>query len=193
VAPALIENAGLQSGMPVGPLALTDEVSAELIDKIDRQTQRDLGAAYQQPAGMAVARQMVALGRIGKKAGQGFYDYPAGGKKSLWPGLAAQFAVAATQPAVDKLVQRLLHIQALESARCLEEGVLTTARDADVGSVLGWGFPPFRGGTLSHIHSTGVAAFVAQCDALAALHGTRFTPTPGLRSMADKGESFYRR
>jgi 3-hydroxyacyl-CoA dehydrogenase/enoyl-CoA hydratase/3-hydroxybutyryl-CoA epimerase len=142
---------------------------------------------------MAVARQMVALGRIGKKAGQGFYDYPEGGKKSLWSGLAAQFAVAATQPAVDTLVQRLLHIQALESARCLEEGVLTTARDADVGSLLGWGFPPFRGGTLSHIHSTGLVAFVAQCDALAALHGARFAPSPRLRSMAARGESFYPR
>jgi 3-hydroxyacyl-CoA dehydrogenase/enoyl-CoA hydratase/3-hydroxybutyryl-CoA epimerase len=193
VTPALIENAGLQAGLPVGPLALTDEVSAELVYKIDKQTQSDLGASYQEPAGMAVARQMVALGRIGKKAGQGFYDYPAGGKKSLWPGLAEQFPVAAQQPGVDTLVQRLLHIQALESARCLEEGVLTTARDADVGSVLGWGFPPFRGGTLSHIHSTGVATFVAQCDALAALHGTRFTPTEALRSMAAKGETFYKR
>ncbi len=193
VAPALIEGAGLQAGMPVGPLALTDEVSAELCVKIDRQTQSDLGAAYQKPVGIAVAQQLVSLGRIGKKSGKGFYDYAEGGKKALWPGLAEQFPVAAQQPALDTLVQRLVTIQSVESARCMAEGVVTTARDADVGSVLGWGVPPFSGGTISHIHSTGVAKFVAQCDALAALHGERFKPPQSLRDMAARGESFYTR
>jgi 3-hydroxyacyl-CoA dehydrogenase/enoyl-CoA hydratase/3-hydroxybutyryl-CoA epimerase len=152
-----------------------------------------MGAAYQAPAGIAVARQMVELGRIGKKAGQGFYDYPEGGKKSLWPGLAGLFPVAAEQPALSELVQRMVNIQSLETARCMEEGVLTTARDADVGSVLGWGMPPFRGGTISQIHSVGVAAFVQQCDALAAKFGKRFEPTSRLRAMAAKGECFYTR
>ena len=164
VKPALIENAGLQAGMPVGPLALTDEVSAELVCKVDRQAAADLGAAYQSPAGMAVAQTMVGLGRIGKKAGQGFYDYPPSGKKALWPGLTELFPVVARQPDLDELVQRLINIQSLETARCMEEGVLTRAQDADVGSVLGWGFPAFRGGTLSHIHSVGLASFVQQCD-----------------------------
>jgi 3-hydroxyacyl-CoA dehydrogenase/enoyl-CoA hydratase/3-hydroxybutyryl-CoA epimerase len=113
VAPALIENAGLQAGMPVGPLALTDEISAELCVRVDRQTQTDLGAAYQQPVGIAVAQQLVALGRIGKKCGKGFYDYAEGGKKALWNGLAEQFPVAAQQPAPDSLVQRLMTIQSL--------------------------------------------------------------------------------
>jgi 3-hydroxyacyl-CoA dehydrogenase/enoyl-CoA hydratase/3-hydroxybutyryl-CoA epimerase len=193
VAPALIEGAGLQAGMPVGPLALTDEVSAELCVKIDKQTQSDLGTAYQTPVGIAVAQKLVALGRIGKKSGKGFYDYAEGGKKALWPGLAEQFPIAAQQPALDALVQRLVTIQSVESARCMAEGVVTTARDADVGSVLGWGVPPFRGGTISHIHSTGVAIFIAQCDALVALHGERFKPPHSLRDMAARGESFYPR
>ena len=193
VTPTLIESAGLQAGMPVGPLALTDEVSAELCVKVDQQTRSDLGATYRQPVGIEVAQQLVALGRIGKKCGHGFYDYAAGGKKALWPGLAEQFPVAPEQPALDALVQRLVAIQSLESARCLAEGVVTTARDADVGSVLGWGVPPFRGGTISHIHSTGVAAFVGQCDALAALHGERFKPPQSLRDMATRGKSFYSR
>jgi 3-hydroxyacyl-CoA dehydrogenase/enoyl-CoA hydratase/3-hydroxybutyryl-CoA epimerase len=191
VKPALIENAGLQAGMPVGPLALTDEVSAELCVKIDRQTQSDLGAAYHAPVGIAVAQKMVTLGRIGKKAGKGFYDYAEGSKKALWTGLAEQFPVAAQQPTLQALMQRLITIQSVESARCLAEGVVTTARDADVGSVLGWGVPPFSGGTISHIHSTGVAEFVAQCDALAALYGERFKPPQSLRDMAASGESFY--
>jgi 3-hydroxyacyl-CoA dehydrogenase/enoyl-CoA hydratase/3-hydroxybutyryl-CoA epimerase len=193
VKPALIENAGMQAGMPVGPLALTDEVSAELVYKIDKQTQSDLGTTYKAPAGIEVAQKMVALGRIGKKAGQGFYDYPEGGKKRLWSDLDAQFPVAAVQPTLEELVQRLINIQSLETARCMEEGVLTTARDADVGSVLGWGVPPFRGGTISQIHSVGVAAFVQQCDALAAKFGKRFEPPRSLRDMAATGEAFYTR
>ncbi len=191
VKPALIENAGLQAGMPVGPLALTDEVTAELCYKVDKQTQADLGAAYKAPAGIEVIQKMVELGRIGKKAGKGFYDYPEGGKKSLWAGLAELYPVAAQQPALEELVQRLVNIQSLETARCMEEGVVTTARDADVGSILAWGVPPFRGGTIGQIHTVGVAAFVQQCDALAAKFGERFTPTQTLRTMAAKGEAFY--
>ena len=193
VAPQLIESAGLQAGMPVGPLALTDEVSAELIVKIDKQTQADLGAAYRARPGQEVARTIVELGRIGKKAGLGFYDYPQGAKKQLWSGLAQYFPVAATQPTMDELVQRLILVQSVESARCMEEGVLTTARDADVGSILGWGFPPFRGGTISQIQGMGIQAFIAQCEQLAARHGERFSPPQLLRDMAAKGESFYPR
>lgn len=191
IAPALIESAGLQAGMPVGPLALTDEVSAELVYKIEKQTQADLGAAYQAPAGYAAAQRMVELGRLGKKVGQGFYEYPQGGKKFLWPHLVEHFPVAGEQPALEDLVQRLMHRQSIETARCMEEGVVTTARDADIGSILGWGVPPFRGGTIGHIHRIGVAEFVHQCRALAERHGHRFNPPAFLVAMADKGEQFY--
>lgn len=191
VNPALIENAGLQAGMPLGPLVLTDAVSSELIDKIERQTRLDLGDVYAARPGHAVAATMVALGRIGKKAGQGFYDYPPGGKKHLWPGLAEQFPRAAQQPNVQQLVERLIVVQAVETARCMEEGVLTTARDADVGAILGWGFPPFRGGPASLIHSTGIATFIVQCERLAAQYGARFAPPASLKTMLAQGASFY--
>ena len=193
VAPALIENAGLQAGMPVGPLALTDEVSAELVVKIDKQTQQDLGTAYREPVGMAVARRIVELGRIGRKAAEGFYDYPQEGPKRLWPGLAQQFPSARQQPALECLVQRLLVVQSVESARCLQEGVVLSAREADVGSILGWGFPPFLGGTISAIHGAGIAPFLAQCEQLAAQHGERFRAPQLLRDMAGRGESFFER
>lgn len=192
VAPALIENAGLLAGMPVGPLALTDEVSSELIHKITRQTRADFGDAYVARPGEDVAARMVELGRLGRKAGLGYYDYPAsGGKKALWPGLAQEFPLAAEQPDVAALIERLVTVQAVETARCLEERVLTTARDADVGAILGWGFPAFRGGPASYIHGVGVDAFVATCDRLAARHGARFAAPALLREMAAQGRSFY--
>lgn len=192
VAPALIENAGLLAGMPVGPLALTDEVSSELIHKITRQTRADLGDAYVARPGEDVAARMVELGRLGRKAGLGYYDYPAsGGKKALWPGLAQEFPLAAEQPDVAALIERLVTVQAVETVRCLEERVLTMARDADVGAILGWGFPAFRGGPASYIHGVGVDAFVATCDRLAARHGARFAAPALLREMAAQGRSFY--
>lgn len=192
VAPALIESAGLMAGMPVGPLALTDEVSSELIVKIDRQTHADLGAAYQPRPGHEVAAAMVEMGRIGKKAGKGFYEYPQGGKKQLWSGLKEVFPPAAAQPEVQQLIERLIAVQAVETVRCMEEGVLTTARDADVGAILGWGFPPFRGGPLSHIDTLGVAQFAARCADLAQHYGSRFAAPALLTAMAEQGESFYR-
>jgi 3-hydroxyacyl-CoA dehydrogenase/enoyl-CoA hydratase/3-hydroxybutyryl-CoA epimerase len=191
VAPALIEAAGLQAGMPVGPLALTDEISADLCVKIDRQTRADLGERYRAPAGLEAAQKIAGLGRIGRKAGQGFYDYPAEGKKALWPELGVHFSKAAVQPPIDGLVQRLLHIQAIEAARCMAEGVVTTPRDADLGAVLGWGFPAFRGGPIGHIHSLGIERFIEQCEALAGSHGPRFEPPQALRAMAAAGQSFY--
>ncbi len=190
VAPALIENAGLQAGMPVGPLALTDEVSSELIWKIDRQTRLDLGEAYKGRPGHEVAARMVELGRIGKKAGKGFYDYPEGGKKLLWTGLTEWFPRAAVQPDVSAVVERLIVVQAVETARCMDEGVLRSARDADVGAILAWGFPPFRGGPLSMIDNAGAAAFVAQCERLAAAHGDRFAPPAQLKAMAASGAAY---
>ncbi|MBA4282299.1 MAG: 3-hydroxyacyl-CoA dehydrogenase, partial [Ralstonia sp.] len=193
VAPALIENAGLLAGMPVGPLALIDEVSSELIHKVNQQTRADLRAAYIERPGEAVAERMVALGRIGRKAGQGFYDYPEGGRKALWSGLANEYPAAAAQPDVQTLVDRLITVQAVETARCLDERVVTDPRDADVGALLGWGFPAFRGGPVSHIHRVGVGAFVELCDRLAAQHGRRFAPPTLLRDMADQDAAFYER
>jgi 3-hydroxyacyl-CoA dehydrogenase/enoyl-CoA hydratase/3-hydroxybutyryl-CoA epimerase len=194
VNPALIDNAGRMAGMPVGPLALADEVSIDLMHKVRKQTRLDLGQDYKGNAkSEAVIELMVEkLGRIGKKAGKGFYDYPGqGGPKRLWPGLAEHFKPAAEQPGVEEVKQRLLYVQSLETARCLEERVVLDARDADVGAILGWGFPPFLGGPVSQMHTLGVERFVADCDRLAQKHGERFTPPRLLRDMAASGKLFY--
>jgi 3-hydroxyacyl-CoA dehydrogenase / enoyl-CoA hydratase / 3-hydroxybutyryl-CoA epimerase len=193
VLPALIDNAGRMAGMPVGPLALADEVSIELMHKVRKQTRADLGKDYRgNAASDAVIDLMVEkLGRIGKKAGKGFYDYPAEGRKRLWPGLAQHFKPLAAQPGVGAVKQRLLYVQSIETARCLEEKVVLAPRDADVGAILGWGFPPFLGGTVSQMHSIGLDRFIAECDRLAQLHGDRFAPPRLLRDMAASGQAFY--
>jgi 3-hydroxyacyl-CoA dehydrogenase/enoyl-CoA hydratase/3-hydroxybutyryl-CoA epimerase len=192
--PAIIENAGKMAGMPVGPLALADEVSMELMYRVRQQTKKDLGDAYKTDGSEPVLQAMVEkLGRIGKKAGKGFYEYPVDGKKKLWGELSRHFPVKpdTEQPDVQDVIKRLVYIQSVETARCLEEQVVVDVRDADVGSIMGWGFPPFRGGTVSNIDTVGVQPFVTECDALAQKHGARFTPPKLLRDMAADGKSFY--
>ncbi len=148
VAPALIENAARHAGMPVGPLAVVDETSLELPLRIIRQTEQD-DPGFKRPTSTEVMEKMVEdLGRPGRKGGGGFYEYPEGGRKHLWPGLAEHFPFAAQQLSAETVRKRLLYIQALEAARCLEEGVLTHPADGDLGSVLGWSFPTWTGGTL---------------------------------------------
>ncbi|MDK2122827.1 3-hydroxyacyl-CoA dehydrogenase NAD-binding domain-containing protein [Parachitinimonas caeni] len=194
VAPALIEHAGRLAGMPVGPLALTDEVSLELILKVTRQTEQDLGAAFQpKPAYTVIKRLVNDLGRLGRKAGQGFYDYDGEGGKRLWSGLAQEFPLAADQPDVETVKQRLLHVQAVEAAKCLDEGVLRSKRDADIGAILGWGFPACLGGPLSYIDTVGAQRFVAECDALASRYGQRFAVPASLKQMAASGERYHPR
>jgi 3-hydroxyacyl-CoA dehydrogenase/enoyl-CoA hydratase/3-hydroxybutyryl-CoA epimerase len=192
VEPALIESAGKLAGMPVGPLAVSDEVSLELQYKVMSQTREDLGAKYKEPASWPVARRFVEdLKRLGRKSGGGFYDYLEGGKKRLWPGLRQEFKPLEQQPSVDELKTRLLYIQALEAARCYEEGVLRSVHEADLGSILGWGYPAWTGGTLSFIDTVGPARFVAECKRLQKKYGERFKPTKGLLARAQTGEGFY--
>ena len=192
VAPALIDKAGLIAGMPVGPLALTDEVSLELVYKVGKQTQADLGAAYVAPPSAAVVILMIEhFGRLGRKIGKGFYDYRAEGGKRLWTGLKEHFPPRATQTPIEEIIERMIIIQSVETARCLAEKVLRSPQDADVGAILGWGYPPFRGGPIGWIHTLGIEQFVAICERLAGKHGARFAPPPFLRDMAANGERFY--
>jgi 3-hydroxyacyl-CoA dehydrogenase/enoyl-CoA hydratase/3-hydroxybutyryl-CoA epimerase len=134
-------------------------------------------------------------GRFGRKNGKGFYDYPQNGPKRLWPGLADLQETKLDPDTIDvtELKQRLLAIQALEAARCIEEGVVTDVREADVGSILGFGFAPFTGGTISYIDGMGAKAFVDLCSRLAKRYGDRFKPCKLLLNMAKKGETFYGR
>ncbi|HUD52242.1 3-hydroxyacyl-CoA dehydrogenase NAD-binding domain-containing protein [Parvibaculum sp.] len=196
IKPAIIENVGKMTGMPMPPLALNDEVSLDLAYKVREQTKKDLGDKYvAAPADKIVEEMVIGLGRVGKKAGKGFYDYPADGKKKLWPGLAeiAKTSKDIEDVDVEELKKRFLYIQALEAARCFEEGVVTDVRDADVGAILGWGFAPWAGGPLSLIDMVGAKEFVETCDRLAQKYGERFKPTKLLRDMAEKGDTFYAR
>jgi 3-hydroxyacyl-CoA dehydrogenase/enoyl-CoA hydratase/3-hydroxybutyryl-CoA epimerase len=193
---AMIENVGRMAGMPVGPLALNDEVAVDLAWKILKATEADLGPAAVDPRQKTLLEEMVEKrGRYGRKNGKGFYDYPQNGPKRLWRGLADLQPTKLDPDTIDigELKSRLLAMQALETARCIEEGVVTDMREADVGSILGFGFAPFTGGTISYIDGVGSKAFVALCNKLAKLHGDRFKPCKLLLDMAKKGETFYRR
>ncbi len=192
VAPALIENVARQAGMPVGPLEVMDEVTLELSKHVMEQTREDLGSDYIASAADDVVATMVdELDRRGKRFGQGFYDYPDGGKKHLWSGLNKHFPVSDEQPSADEVRTRLLYSQSLDTVRCLDEGVLTDPADADIGSIFGWGFPAYTGGTLSFIETVGLKEFVAEADRLAGLYGERFAVPDSLREMAEKGQTFY--
>jgi 3-hydroxyacyl-CoA dehydrogenase/enoyl-CoA hydratase/3-hydroxybutyryl-CoA epimerase len=192
VAPALIENAAKLAGFPVGPLALLDEVTIELPWKIVQESAAALGATFVRPAAYEMMRRMLEeVKRPGKRYGKGFYDYPDGGKKRLWPGLAQAFPPAREQPTVERVRTQLLYIQALETVRCLDEGVLAHPADADVGSLLAWGFPSWTGGPLSLIETVGIGQFVATCDELAVTAGPRFTPSSALRDRVRLGTGFY--
>jgi 3-hydroxyacyl-CoA dehydrogenase / enoyl-CoA hydratase / 3-hydroxybutyryl-CoA epimerase len=189
--PALIENAGRQLGMPVGPLAVGDEVSIELGHKIMLAAKKELGDAYIAQPSDAVMARMVELGRLGRKNGKGWYDYPEGGKKHLWPGLEEMFPRTAVQPDVEEVKERLLYRQLVECARCYEEGVLETVEDGDLGAIFGWGFAPWTGGPFSHMDTVGIGHVVAVLERLAARHGDRFAPTVQLQDMAASGAVFY--
>lgn len=193
VNPALIENAGKMAGMPVGPLAVGDEVALDLSYKVGMATRKALGDKYvSSPADGFVEKMVVDLERFGRKNGKGNYVYPEdGGRKYLWPGLADHFPVADEQPTVDEVKSRFMVRQAVEAARCFEEGVLIDASSGDIGAIFGWGFAPFLGGPFSFIDTMGVAEFVREADRLAQAYGPRFTPPQMLRDMAEKGESFY--
>lgn len=197
VPPAMIENAAKMAGMPVGPLSLNDETAIDLGLKIIRATKAQLGEKAVDPDQEKLVVDLVEKhGRLGRKNGKGFYDYPeAKGPKKLWPGLA-EFAKAKLDPdAIDvqELKHRLLVTQALEAARTVEDGIIVDPREADVGSIIGFGFAPYTGGVLSYIDFMGVKNFVALCEKLAARHGPRFAPNALLKDMAAKGETFYGR
>jgi 3-hydroxyacyl-CoA dehydrogenase/enoyl-CoA hydratase/3-hydroxybutyryl-CoA epimerase len=192
IAPALIENAGKAVGMPVGPLAVADEVGIDLIHHIMTQTIEDLGVekAGNQTTFSVSDLFVNQLGRLGKKAGKGFYDYPPQGLKCLSDELGRQFPLKAEQPDVELLKRRLITIQVLETIRCFEEGIVTTVRDADVGSILAWGFPPYTGGALSYVDFRGVANFMNDCRELEKLYGKRFAAPAILKTMARENRGF---
>lgn len=193
---AMIENAAKAAGMPVGPLALTDETAIDLAQKIMKQTIKDLGEKAVDPKQMALINTMVDThGRFGRKNGKGFYDYPAKpAKKKLWPGLKDLYPQLKPEKVdYEELKERLLVTIALEAVRVMEEGIVTDPREADVGSILAFGFAPFTGGALSYIDGIGAKRFVNIAKGLQKKYGAEFKAPKLLLDMAEKGETFYQR
>jgi enoyl-CoA hydratase/carnithine racemase len=198
VPPAMIENVGKMAGMPVGPLSLNDEIAIDLALKILKATEADIGTqAVDQDQKKLLVEMVEKRGRLGRKNGKGFYDYPEKGKgqKKLWPELSTLQPKHLDPDTLDieELKQRFLVVQAVEAARTVEDHVITDPREADVGSILGFGFAPFTGGTLSYIDFMGTKNFVELCHKLEKKYGSRFTPPKLLVDMAAKGETFYGR
>lgn len=192
----MIENAAKAAGMPVGPLALTDETAIDLAQKIMKQTIRDLGDKSVDPRQMALINTLVDThGRFGRKNGKGFYDYPAKpARKKLWPGLKDLYPqLEAEKVDYEELQQRLLVTIALEAARVMEEGIVTDPREADLGSILAFGFAPFTGGALSYIDGIGAREFVRIAKGLQKKYGAEFKAPKLLLDLAEKGETFYQR
>ncbi|ROQ39212.1 3-hydroxyacyl-CoA dehydrogenase/enoyl-CoA hydratase/3-hydroxybutyryl-CoA epimerase [Marinobacter sp. 3-2] len=194
--PASIENAGVLAGMPVGPLAISDEVSMTLMQHIRDQSRKDTEAAggtwNPHPAEAVIDAMVNEHGRKGKAAGAGFYEYPANGKKHLWPELETLFVNAekARTVKLQELKDRILFIQAIETVRCLEEGVLRTVEDANIGSIFGIGYAPWTGGAIQFINQYGVRAFTERASALAETYGERFAPPKLLQEKAETNTPF---
>lgn len=194
VAPLMIDHVGRLIGMPRGPLELTDDVAIDLVDRIAGQRRLLLGETADRRRSDDVIDVLMGEGRFGRKNGRGFYDYDANGAKRVWNGLAERWPVTMPHSSPEltrELRQRLLHRQAVEAARCLAEGVLDDPRHADVGAVLGWGFPRWTGGPISYIEQIGIVQFVRECDALSDRFGERFRPPTQLRDMSIGNRHFY--
>ena len=192
---AVIENAGMQAGMPVGPLAVLDETALSLSVHVMEQTRADYAAEGKSytptPGELLVERMVKEFKRPGRAGGGGFYDYPAGAKKVLWPRLKELFEKPVTAWDLQEVKDRLLYRQAIETARCLSENVLTTVHDANIGSIFGIGFPAWTGGAMQFIYGTGVDAFLARAARLAALHGKGFEVTPQVAETIRKFQPVY--
>ena len=195
--PRSIEVAGLQAGMPVGPLAVQDEVSLSLSMHIIEQTRKDYAAEGktlpEHPGSKVIEKMCKDLGRAGKKSGKGFYEYPvpgaSGQQKSLWPELTKHFPLKEQLPQ-QELIDRLMFAQANEAAKCYAEGVTETVADTNIGSIFGWGFAPFQGGALQFINAYGLENFVKRSKALAKKYGERFKPASIVVKMAKEGRTF---
>ena len=194
VAAPMIETEARKAGMPVGPLAVSDEVSLSLMSHIRQQTAKDLQAEGKavptHPATAVIDLLVNEYKRVGKAAGGGFYEYPSGGQKYLWPELKSRFERPDQRISPQDVRDRLLFIQAIETVRCVEEGVLMSTADANVGSIFGIGFAAWSGGALQFINQYGLNDFIARARYLAEQYGERFTPPALLLEKAAQGDVF---
>ena len=192
--PQEIESAGKKAGMPVGPLAVIDEVNIGLVAGIRNQTRKDLAAEGKKlppgPADPVIDLMTEKLNRLGRANGRGFYEYPDNGKKYLWPELKKHFPPTKNPLSQNKMMERMLFVQVIETIRCYEENVVTSVEDANIGSIFGWGFAPLKGGTLQFVNDYGIQEFEKQAQKLAKKYGERFTPPELLIEMAANNQTF---
>jgi 3-hydroxyacyl-CoA dehydrogenase/enoyl-CoA hydratase/3-hydroxybutyryl-CoA epimerase len=200
ISPVTVERAATQMGFPAPPLAMIDEVSLVLPQKIAAEARKASEAAgagaFVSPAMMVIDTMVEKFDRKGKAAGAGFYDYPSGSPKTLWPGLWEHFVDDAVNPVDDAtfhdLQERFTFVMSLETIKCVQEGVLRSTADANIGSIFGIGFPPLYGGALQYVnnYAGGVPGFATRARELAASYGDRFQPPALLVAKAGKGETF---
>ncbi|MEU9972081.1 3-hydroxyacyl-CoA dehydrogenase NAD-binding domain-containing protein [Streptomyces sp. NPDC051014] len=203
IEPASVEQAAAQAGYPAKVLSLMDELTLTLPQKIRRESKlavEEAGGTWAaHPAEAVVDRMVDEFGRPGRSGGAGFYDYAEDGKRAgLWPGLREHFTKPGHEIPFRDMQERMLFAEALDTVRLLEEGVLTSVADANIGSLFGIGFPGWTGGVLQYVNGydayggadAGLPGFVARARELAETYGDRFTPPALLVEKADRGETF---
>ena len=192
--PQTIEDAGKQAGYPVGPLAVIDEINIGLVANIRDQTWRDLESEGKEfptgPWDQVIDFMIKKAKRTGRASGGGFYEYPDDREKYLWPELGKHFPTTENPLPQEEMIDRFCFSQVMETIRCYEEGVLTSVAEANIGSIFGWGFPPFKGGTLQFVNDYGISAFRDRAKELADKYGERFAPPELLLEMISKGKTF---
>jgi len=185
----------MQVGMPVGPLAVIDETALTLSVHVLEQTREDFkkeGRSYvESPGELLVERMVKEFKRGGRASGGGFYDYPAGQKKMLWPELKKIFEKSHVTFDLQDIKDRILYRQAIETARCLDEGVLTSVHEGNIGSIFGIGYPAWTGGALQFIYSMGVPNFSKRSQVLAAQFGDGFNVSKGVLETLEKYKPIY--
>ena len=190
----LIESAGKKAGHPVGPLAVVDEISIGLAAHIRKQSREEMIEKNQEWSveswDKVIDFMTEKVKRLGRASGSGFYDYPEGGKKYLWPQLKRYFPISKNILPQEEMIDRMLFAQVIETIRCYEEGVLNSIADANIGSIFGWGFPAFKGGTLQYVNDYGVQKFLKRTIELEKSYGDRFAPPKLLIDFVDQGKTF---
>lgn len=194
--PANIESAGKAAGFPVGPLAVIDEISIQLLADIRTQSKKDLNLPSNEelidPWDEVINYMLDQAKRPGRAAGKGFYEYPNNNQKYIWPGIIKRFYSTKNISSQEEMFERFYFSQAIEAVRCFEEEVLVSTADANIGSIYGWGFPLYTGGIIQYINNYGLEKFRDQADKLYNMHGERFCPPKLLNQMIENGKTCFK-
>jgi 3-hydroxyacyl-CoA dehydrogenase / enoyl-CoA hydratase / 3-hydroxybutyryl-CoA epimerase len=190
-APALIENLGLQAGMPKGSLAFADDLSMKMMLSYENQAATNYGPKYIQHPAVDVLHKMIEeIGRQGKSQKAGFYNYGNGENRRLWNGLKDYFPPLKTDYDKEEIIERFMFAQVIEAVWCLQEKIIQSVPEANLGSIYGWGFPAFKGGVLQYINDYGIVAFVERCELFEKTHGPRFKVPKLLKEKSERNEVF---